>query len=268
MVAESTLPWDDDLTPDAPEFLRSQAPVVPAAERERLFRQQSSNIKAGHTPNPYRDTPIHELLDERECAGWSLIETQAAALETPDVDWSFNLWLRKDRLGLIEREIQKRRDLLRFSGSRPDLRLHERQHIDFCAVKDRVPIDRFVDRIFTPSPKDRITPNRMVIRCVLPGHSDDDTPSFTVYVDQGAFHCYGCGIGGDVVDLAKHWFSQENGAIAAKHLCEFMGIDVPRTREYVASPADPNAVVGLAPDGTQITFDPDLFRPKPRRYTR
>lgn len=256
---------------DAPEWLRSQPPAVPATERERLFREQDANVRAGHTPNPYRDLPIHELLDEREYAGWSLIEAQATTTDLPENDqgdYAFTLWHAKTQLGSIEREIQRRRDLLRTSGQRPDLRLHEREHIDFCRVKDLIPIADFVRRVYTPSEKDRDSANRMVVRCFLPGHQDDHTPSFTVYTDQGSFHCFGCGRGGDVVDLAKHWFSQENGAIAAKHLCLFMGIEMPRTSQFIADPPDPNAIVGTAPDGTQITFDPNLFRPKSRRAWR
>jgi hypothetical protein len=39
-------------------------------------------------------------------------------------------------------------------------------------------------------------------RCPLPDH-EDKTPSFYIY-PPGRFHCYGCGRGGDVVDLEFH----------------------------------------------------------------
>jgi hypothetical protein len=259
------LPWDEPTTYQEPDFLRSQPPAVPAAERERLFREQAVSVQQGYTPNPYRDMPIHELLDEREFAGFRLIEVQATVNDLSEKDaeaFAFTLWHAKTRLGHIETEIQRLRNLLRQSGQRPDLRLHERQHIDFCRIKDVIRIEDFVQRLARP---ERQTATRMVVRCFLHGHQDDDTPSFTVYTDQGSFHCFGCGRGGDVVDLAKHWFSQENGAIAAKHLCGFMGIDVPRTKEFNPNPPDPNAIVGLSPNGEQVTFDPALFKAKQRK---
>ena len=36
--------------------------------------------------------------------------------------------------------------------------------------------------------------------CRCPFH-DEKTPSFTVYPDQGRYHCYGCGAHGDTLDL-------------------------------------------------------------------
>lgn len=262
----SALPWEDDLMPDAPEWLRSQPPAVPAAERERLFREQDANVRAGHVRNPYRDLPIHELLDEREYAGWSLVETQAAIADLSDADgesFAFTLWHDKAQLAMIESEIQRKRDLIRTTGQRPELRLHERQHIDFCRVKDSIPIADFMHRVYTPSGADREGKSRLVVRCFLPGHQDDETPSFTVYMAQNSFHCYGCGRGGDVVDLAKHWFNEENGAFAAKHLCEFMGVPVPRTRQYEPVAADTPHTIDR--NGNIVAVNPELLR---RRRTR
>jgi hypothetical protein len=248
----SALPWDEPSEYTEPDFLRSQPPVVPAAERERLFREQASSVKAGYTPNPYRDMPTHELLDEKEFAGWSLVDVQATLgdlLEADREPFAFTLWHARTRLDHIEKEIQRRRELLKSSGKRPDLRLNERQHIDFCK----------------PSEKDRLDKRngRIVVRCMLNGHQDDDTPSFTVYTDQGSFHCYGCGRGGDVVDLAKHWFSQENSSYAVNHLCMTMGIEVPRLPEYAPVPDHTPHV----PDqnGNSVPINPALLR---RRRTR
>jgi hypothetical protein len=259
------LPWDEPTPYQEPAFLQSLPPAVPAAERERLFREQAVSVKQGYTPNPYRDWSLVDLLDEKECAGWALVEVQAAVTDLGDGesnDFAFTLWHAKTKLEHIETEIRRRRELLRSSGHRPDLRLHERQHIDFCKVKDLIRIEDFVQRLAKP---ERQSATRMVVKCFLHGHQGDDTPSFTVYTDQQSFHCFGCGRGGDVVDLAKHWFSQENGAIAAKHLCGFMGVEVPRTKEYQPNPPDPNAIVGLSPDGSQVTFDPALFKAKQRK---
>jgi DNA primase len=43
---------------------------------------------------------------------------------------------------------------------------------------------------------------RLLGRCVAPDH-EDRTPSMTVYTDAQRFKCYGCGAGGDVIDLVR-----------------------------------------------------------------
>jgi DNA primase len=45
----------------------------------------------------------------------------------------------------------------------------------------------------------RIRPGRK-IRCLFDDHDDND-PSFTVYDGGKRFHCFGCGRGGDAIDL-------------------------------------------------------------------
>jgi hypothetical protein len=39
-------------------------------------------------------------------------------------------------------------------------------------------------------------------KCVLPSH-DDRTPSFVVYTDTNRWRCFGCGNGGDILDLIQ-----------------------------------------------------------------
>jgi DNA primase len=43
---------------------------------------------------------------------------------------------------------------------------------------------------------------RLLGRCVSPDH-EDKTPSTTIYTDAQRFKCYGCGEGGDVIDLVR-----------------------------------------------------------------
>lgn len=37
---------------------------------------------------------------------------------------------------------------------------------------------------------------------LCPFHNEK-TPSFTVYADKGNYHCYGCGVGGDVITFIR-----------------------------------------------------------------
>jgi DNA primase len=60
--------------------------------------------------------------------------------------------------------------------------------------------------------------------CPLPDH-DEKTPSFVCYPDQGAWWCFGCDRGGDVVDL---WQAQQgpfgNLVMAMEDLAEHFGL--------------------------------------------
>jgi hypothetical protein len=65
-------------------------------------------------------------------------------------------------------------------------------------------------------------------RCPLPDH-EDKTPSFAVYPESNSFFCFGCLVGGDVVELARHAWGhpkEEVGLAAAYLLLEF-GYEVP-----------------------------------------
>lgn len=48
-------------------------------------------------------------------------------------------------------------------------------------------------------------PNRSgFVRC--PFHQGDNTPSLKVYPDDGGWHCFGCGEGGDVIGFVMKYF--------------------------------------------------------------
>ena len=66
-------------------------------------------------------------------------------------------------------------------------------------------------------------------RCPLPDH-EDKTPSFYLY-PPGRFHCYGCGRGGDVVDL--EFFCGDYGELweAMVSLAVEYGVELPRRRQ-------------------------------------
>jgi hypothetical protein len=70
---------------------------------------------------------------------------------------------------------------------------------------------------------------KCIARCPLPGH-EDRSPSFTVYPETNSFFCFGCLVGGDVVELARHAWGYEKSkvGIAAAYLLMEFGHDVPQ----------------------------------------
>jgi DNA primase len=70
---------------------------------------------------------------------------------------------------------------------------------------------------------------RWVARCPLPQH-EDRSPSFTVYPETDSFFCFGCLVGGDVIELARHAWDYDKAEVAtaaAMLLMEF-GHEVPQ----------------------------------------
>jgi hypothetical protein len=69
---------------------------------------------------------------------------------------------------------------------------------------------------------------RWVARCPLPQHQDR-SPSFTVYPETDSFFCFGCLVGGDVIELARHaWgYDKAEVATAAAILLMEFGHEVP-----------------------------------------
>ena len=70
------------------------------------------------------------------------------------------------------------------------------------AVRDGVPIEDVARRYTDLEPFGSSAKAWFIGRCPMPDHPDND-PSFYIY-PPGRWWCYGCGRGGDVVDLEFH----------------------------------------------------------------
>ena len=82
-------------------------------------------------------------------------------------------------------------------------------------------------------------------RGLCPFHAEK-TPSFHVHQDKGFFHCFGCGVGGDVVkfiELQEKLGFQD----AVRHLAQRIGIQVPEptTDRDAAAEAEREALLGI-----------------------
>lgn len=60
---------------------------------------------------------------------------------------------------------------------------------------------------------------------LCPFHNEK-TPSFTVYADKGNYHCYGCGVGGDVITFIRQ-IENLDYVEAVRFLAERAGIPIP-----------------------------------------
>lgn len=100
-------------------------------------------------------------------------------------------------------EMERRRRLLKARHHDPLAPRWPRRDADLKrrieAVKAAWPIARFCRELLAAD----LTPvgtGRWKARCPLPDH-DDATPSFIVYEDSDSWYCFGCGRGGDVIQL-------------------------------------------------------------------
>jgi DNA primase len=94
------------------------------------------------------------------------------------------------------------------------------------AIKDAVPIEQIAAEygLFK-----LLGNGRLLGQCVAPNH-EDRTPSMTVFTDTQRFKCFGCGLGGDVIDLEE---------VAGRHLETWTAIVALSTRYGVELPQRP-----------------------------
>jgi DNA primase len=95
-------------------------------------------------------------------------------------------------------------------------------------AKAKVSIIDLADRLCGPAKMRRVG-DKWTARCPLP-HHDDRSPSFTAYPETDSFFCFGCLIGGDVIELARHaWgYGEHEVAMAAADLLREFGYEPPQ----------------------------------------
>jgi DNA primase len=111
--------------------------------------------------------------------------------------------------------------------ARPERRGVARQTV-VDAAKEAVTSLDLADLLCGPGQMRRVG-DRWVGRCPLPSH-DDRSPSFTVYSQTDSFFCFGCLIGGDVIELARHayGYDKDEVALAAAQLLVEFGHEIPQ----------------------------------------
>jgi DNA primase len=107
---------------------------------------------------------------------------------------------------------------------------HRPEREDPAVLKRRYPVE---DVIARAGVRLRRSGGRLVGRC--PFH-EERTPSFTVYPDQGTYHCYGCGAHGDVFTFIM---ARERCSFA-EAMARLTGGDLPPAPRPLAPPAEPD----------------------------
>jgi DNA primase len=79
-------------------------------------------------------------------------------------------------------------------------------------AKAKVSTLDFADRLCGPGKLRRVG-EKWVAHCPLPKH-EDRSPSFTVYPETDSFFCFGCLVGGDVIELARHAWGYDKAEVA------------------------------------------------------
>jgi hypothetical protein len=107
----------------------------------------------------------------------------------------------------------------RWPSKRPDLT--ER----IAAVKAALPIDRLAAEAFGVILQR--TSNSQKVKGLCPIH-EEKTPSFYLDLQKNSFHCFGCGAGGDVLDLAGIKWEMDRTIDQLQMLERFAGIEAAR----------------------------------------
>ncbi len=83
--------------------------------------------------------------------------------------------------------------------------------INFAAVRERhalADVARRTGYVLPDSSAD------VFVACPMPGH-DDSTPSMLLHLDEGRYHCFGCGASGDVVQWVRDLYGVDTRAALA-----------------------------------------------------
>ncbi len=90
-------------------------------------------------------------------------------------------------------------------------------------IKDRIDILQYISTFVTLKRAGKDYKGR------CPFHVEK-TPSFTVSLDKGFYHCFGCNKGGDIIDFVKE-YDAVSFSEAVEILADYSGVDLAKTEE-------------------------------------
>lgn len=208
------------------------------------------------TSDPWRDLATEELLRERECRQWDLADVDARAER-----WQFAPESRAYLVMTIRDingELSRRKSLAgrRNAPGWPPSPEDNRRELE--EIKRRVTLER----LLTGETGVRLEQRgrQLWCCCPLPGH-DEQTPSFHLDPEHDVWHCFGCGRGGSVFELARHLWSEPLFSRVVERLRALAGIERPTPPTPL--PSGPN-VVQINGDATALR----IRRPQRRAYAR
>lgn len=154
--------------------------------------------------NPWRELATGQLLRELDCRKWDLSDVD----QHPE-RWQFAPESRAflvESIRKINGELSRRRGLLgkKSAPAWPDQPRDPRAEL--AEIKRRVSIIDLIHREVWRE-YERRGKHDVWLCCPLPGH-DEQTPSFHINEEQQVWHCFGCGRGGDLFELARHLWGE------------------------------------------------------------
>lgn len=159
---------------------------------------------SGWIINPWRDYSTAALLRERECRQFDL-----ADLDSHPDGWAFAPESRAFLVWSIRQlneELARRKRLAGTHGAPAMPSLRDRRE-ELAEIKRRVSI---LDFLHHAAPLGELAKGlerrgRHDVWCCCPlPHHTESTPSFHVDEARDVWHCFGCGQGGDLFELARH----------------------------------------------------------------
>jgi hypothetical protein len=171
--------------------------------------------------SPFRELATGQLLRERECRQWDLLDVDAH----PE-GWQFAEESRAFlafTIGELDKELERRRRLRDRPGAPrwPDERS---QKDELEEIKRRVTLVEFIHRETAVHVFERRGPTDVWCCCPLPDHIED-TPSFHIDEERRVWHCFGCGRGGALFELARHVWSEGLFFRVVDRLANLAGIE-------------------------------------------
>lgn len=185
------------------------------------------------TISPWRDLSTAALLAEQQCRSWDLADIDA----NPE-GWSFAPESREFLVYSL-RELNgelTRRKRLASSPLAPKWGPEPRdRRAELEEIKRKVTlIDLIHSQVWREY--ERRGPHDVWCCCPLPGH-EEKSPSFHIDERQQVWHCFGCGRGGDLFELARHLWSEGLFYKVADRLRELAGIATESSTPIATGPS-------------------------------
>lgn len=160
----------------------------------------------GARPRPSLDlrfVPTRTLLDDLDGWRWTLSEIDAAP-ESWDHAASTAAYVQV-KIDLVQEEIDRRKAVMTNRHAPDWPKDVKSRRAEVADLKRRMPIAEVIEHyapvVFRQQGK------HLVCSCPFLHHRDDGTASFTVYVEQQSFYCFGCCVGGDVFEFLRHYLA-------------------------------------------------------------
>ncbi|MEA2511083.1 MAG: primase [Thermomicrobiales bacterium] len=150
----------------------------------------------------FADSPIEEVQAAFGTARWLLDDGHQHLDHMPNV--------------LVDVEQAIANEAARELASRRARQHTDQVNADLDLIKHRLGLPGFIQHRAPFVNLTRQSGGRLLCRCPLGTH-EDKTPSFTIYPEPDPhFYCFGCRLGGSVIDFELHWTHDDLRTVIAR----------------------------------------------------